>query len=149
MSAPAKWDRRFLELADLVASWSKDPSTKVGAVIVRPDKTVCSVGFNGFPRGVLDAEEWLRDRPTKYAYTVHAEMNAILTAAEPVRGMTLYVSPLHPCASCAASIAQAGIVRVVARMGEPPDRWADNFQQAASVLSLAGVKVEIVEGEDA
>ena len=61
----SKWDERFIELARLVAAWSKDPSTKVGAVIVRPDRTVASVGFNGFARGVDDTEERLNDRALK------------------------------------------------------------------------------------
>lgn len=144
MTVNEKWDRRFLDMAELVASWSKDPSTKVGAVIVRPDKTVCSVGFNGFPRGVPDAEEWLLDRATKYAYTVHAEMNAILTANEPVRGATIYTT-FHPCASCAAAIVQVGIVRVVVLADATPERWADSFAAAGSVLALAGVRVDLIE----
>ena len=142
-----KWDRRFLEMAALVATWSKDPSTKVGAVIVRPDKTVCSVGFNGFPRGVPDAEEWLLDRATKYAYTVHAEINAILTSNEPVRGTTLYTT-FHPCSGCAPVIVQAGITRVVVLADEPPQRWADNFVKAGAVFALAGVRVDLIERRD-
>jgi len=67
-----KWDRRFLEMAGLVASWSKDPSTQVGAVIVRPNKTIVSVGYNGFPRAVRDDQSLYQDRPTKLMRTVHA-----------------------------------------------------------------------------
>ena len=74
------WDRRFLGLAAHIATWSKDPSTKVGAVIVRPNKTIVSVGFNGLPRGVDDLDSRYNERALKYAMTVHAEANARLRA---------------------------------------------------------------------
>src|SRR5450759_3287372 len=80
-----KWDRRFIELARFVADWSKDPSTKVGAVIVRPDRTVAALGYNGFPRGVLDHSERYDHRPTKYEMVVHAELNSILNTRESPR----------------------------------------------------------------
>lgn len=142
----AKWDDRFLDLADTVASWSKDPSTKVGAVIARPDRTIASVGFNGFPRGVDDSGERLEDRPVKYGITVHAELNAVLSAHEPVRGYTLYVSPLHPCSNCAAAVVQAGIVRVVARVEGTPERWEQSFALASMIFAEAGVEVVLKEG---
>ena len=108
-----KWDRRFIALAGHVAQWSKDPSTKVGAVLVRPvDMTVISMGFNGFPRGVNDLEERYSNRPLKYKLVVHAELNAILTAKEPLTGAHLYVT-LSPCNECAKAIIQSGIARVV------------------------------------
>lgn len=135
------WDGRFLDLAEHVGSWSKDPSTKVGAVIVRPDRTIASLGYNGLPRGVRDLPERLNDRAVKYAITIHAEQNAILSAHEPVRGYTLYVSPLHPCAACASIIVQAGLSRVVCRMSGPPDRWLENFRLAREIFDDAGVSV--------
>lgn len=141
------WDRRFLELAAHVAGWSKDPSTQVGAVIVRPDRTVASVGYNGLPRGVADSDERLHTREIKYQITVHAEANAILSAHEPVRGYTLYVSPLHPCSNCAALIIQAGIRRVVALTSGDPARWALNFALARAILEEAGVAVDVVAGQ--
>ena len=76
MTSTEKWDRRFMEMARLVASWSKDPSSKVGAVITR-GKFVVSVGFNGFPQGVVDSEERLTNRELKYPMILHAEINAI------------------------------------------------------------------------
>jgi dCMP deaminase len=97
LSSLDKWDVRFLELANHIAQWSKDPSTKVGAVIVRPDRTICSVGYNGFPRGVDDNEERYMDRPTKYEFVVHAEANAIIHAREPLHDYILYTYPLMPC----------------------------------------------------
>ncbi len=99
-SVSDKWDDRFLNLAKFVAEWSKDPSTKVGAVIVRPDRTVASVGYNGFPRGVLDHVDRYSDRDTKYAMVVHAENNALINARQSLEGCTLYVTPLPPCTQC-------------------------------------------------
>lgn len=137
------WDDRFLALADHIAGWSKDPSTKVGAVIVRPNRTIASVGYNGFPRGVNDDPERLNDRPVKYAMTVHAEANAILSADGRLDGCTLYVTPLHPCANCAALIIQSGITRVVARMPTDPAHWADSFSKAKIMFDEAGIEVII------
>jgi len=87
----AKWIGRFVTMAAQVAEWSKDPSSQVGAVIVRPDKTIASVGFNGLPRGVNDDPARLGDRETKLLYTVHAELNAILAAKEPLTGYSIFV----------------------------------------------------------
>ena len=117
-----KWDRRFLELAHVISTWSKDPSTQVGCVIVRPNRTIVSLGFNGFPRGVEDTLERLGDKLFKHECVVHAEENALLTARESVFGYTLYCSPVMPCSRCAAKIIQAGIKRVVS----PPARSAGN-----------------------
>lgn len=135
-----KWTGRFLDMAELVGSWSKDPSTKVGAVIVRPDRTIASLGYNGFPRGVSD--EYL-DRDHKLLRTVHAEMNAILSAREPLNGCTLYVSPLFPCANCAAAIIQSGVSAVVARMGTVRVEWQASFDAAADIFCQAQVQVQL------
>lgn len=140
MSDETKWHLDFLELAQWWAQKkSKDPSTKVGAVIVRPDNTVASMGYNGFPRRVLDLPERLADRVEKYPRTMHAELNAILSAHEPVRGYTLYVSPLHPCAQCAGAIIQAGIARVYCVLSEQPERWSFDGRIAKTMLDEAGV----------
>jgi dCMP deaminase len=148
-----KWDKRFLALSQHVAGWSKDPSTKVGAVIVRPDKTVLSVGYNGFPRNMRDDPEFYRDRDFKLSRVVHAEMNAILNASEPVKGATLYVSlpaytsdglPAVPlCDRCVVHVIQAGIKRVVGYLALSNDeaqlRWAEGQQLSASYLEEARV----------
>ncbi|WLB77042.1 deoxycytidylate deaminase [Bradyrhizobium elkanii] len=81
-----RWDRYFLKVAQAVSTASKDPSTKVGAVIVRPDRTMASFGYNGFPRGIADTDERLNNREVKYDLVVHGEINAILTAREPLHG---------------------------------------------------------------
>ena len=131
------WHKRFFDLADLVGSWSKDPSTQVGAVIVRPDRTIASVGYNGFPRGVQDV---YTTREDKLLRTVHAEANAILAAQEPLRGYTLYVTPLHPCANCAALIIQSGIKQVHYRIGMRGQAWLDHYEAMTSMFEQAGVK---------
>lgn len=131
------WHKRFFDLADLVGSWSKDPSTQVGAVIVRPDRTIASVGYNGFPRGVQDV---YTTREDKLLRTVHAEANAILSSHEPLHGYTLYVTPLHPCANCSAFIIQSGIKEVHYRIGSRGPAWGDHYEVMKSMFEQAGVK---------
>ena len=131
------WHKRFFDMADLVGSWSKDPSTKVGAVIVRPDRTIASVGYNGFPRGV---EAVYTTRDAKLLRTVHAEANAILAAQEPLRGYTLYVTPLHPCANCAAFIIQSGIMQVHYRIGMRASAWLEHYDAMKEMFEQAKVK---------
>ena len=140
-----KWDGRFLELATFIAEWSKDPSTKVGAAIVRPDRTVAAVGYNGFPRGVLDHAERYQDRSTKYEMVVHAEMNALLSTRESLEGYTLYVAPLPPCSQCAAAIIQRGIRRVVIAMpAELPEVWAQKWAISSTMFGEAGVEIGVL-----
>lgn len=138
------------DLCYLVSRRSRDPSTKVGAVILRPDKTIASVGYNGFPRGCYDGDELYEDRDSKLARTVHAEVNAIVTAREPLHGYTLYVSPLMPCANCAGIIIQSGIKTVYSRQyGETPERWRENMAHTKQMFGEAGVHLtqRIVHGD--
>jgi dCMP deaminase len=139
-----KWNRRFMEMAKLAGTWSKDPSTGTGCVLVRPDRSVSSIGYNGFPRGVEDREDRLNERPTKLAFTVHAELNAILAAGEVLEGYTCYVHPFPPCANCAAAIVQAGISRVVAPQPTAAqlERWGDSFRHMEEMFGEAGVVLE-------
>lgn len=139
MSVSTKWDLRFLDLAHQVASWSKDPSTQVGAVIARPDRTIASLGYNGFPRGVDDSPMIYEARPLKLMRTVHAELNAILSSREPLHGCTIYVTPLCPCSNCAAAIIQSGIHRVVFRMGLLRAEWAESFAVTEQMFREAAV----------
>ncbi len=139
-SPDGKWDRRFLEMADLVASWSKDPSSKVGAVIVRPDRTVLSVGYNGFPKNMGDAESLYLNRETKYSRIVHCEMNALIHSPESVKGCTLYTS-FACCDRCAVHMLQAGITRFVFR-SLPEDkkaRWQESVNKTISYFKEASV----------
>ena len=110
------WDEYFMGLTHLSALRSKDPNTQVGAAIVDENHRVVSVGYNGFPTGVSDDEfPWSREGDvltSKYAFVVHAELNAILNSQRSVRGCTIYVS-LFPCNECAKAIIQAGITCVV------------------------------------
>lgn len=143
------WEGRFLDLARLVASWSKDPSTKVGAVIVRPDRTVCSVGYNGFPRKMPDDPEWwarkgvAREREDKLSRTIHAEVNALLHAREPVHGYTVVTWPFLSCDRCFVQLAQAGIARFVAPACPEAlrERWEPSFEKVRKYAEEMGVNV--------
>ena len=118
---------------------------KVGAVLVRPDRTIAAVGFNGFPRGVLDHAERYDDRPTKYEMVVHAELNALLSSRESLEGYTLYVTPLPPCSQCAAAIIQRGIRKVVIAMSRDLDTRAASRWRKESRLEAVNQDVERVE----
>ena len=142
MESIMKWHKRFLGLADHVSSWSRDPSTHVGAVVVRPDRTVASVGFNGFPRGVSDDTDRYSNREVKYRFICHAEANALMSSHERMAGYTLYASPLHPCNECAKLIIQSGIKSVVTRPAMDP-RWKDSFSIASQMFKEA--QIEVIE----
>jgi dCMP deaminase len=135
-----RWDARFLGLAHEVARWSKDPSTKVGAVIVDDQRRVLALGYNGFPRGVNDDPDLLRDRNAKYARVVHAELNAILNAAAPslLTGATIYITH-QPCSECAKAIIQSGI-RTVVTNAQGLARWGDSQLVAWEMFDEAGVQ---------
>lgn len=136
------WDHRFLDMAALVSTWSKDPSTKVGAVITR-GKFVVSLGFNGHPAGVEDSTGRLHDREMKYRTIIHAELNAILSARQPLEGCTLYVVPFMPCSNCGAVIVQAGIKRVVT-LESNNERWAESFEITRTIFAEASVDLVIL-----
>lgn len=144
--AITKWDLRFMDMALLVSGWSKDPSTKVGAVIADPAHRVVSTGYNGLPRGLVDDEARLTDREVKLRLTLHAEHNAILFAQRDLLGCTIYVSA-HPCAHCAAQIVQTGIARVV--YGNPAngfnERWAADIQIAAELFGERSIGMDAIE----
>ena len=144
----SKWDYRFLDLAKHVSRWSKDPSTAVGAVITDGGNRVVSLGYNGFPPGVEDREEWLQDRTTKYKLTRHAEANAIFYGARshlPMR--TIHVWPLPPCAQCAGAIIQAGIARIVAPWPDPSlaERWGEDWHLADEMYAHSGVRLTLLK----
>ena len=141
-----KWDRRFLQIAKQVSTWSKDQSTQVGVVLVNDLKQIVGTGYNGFPRGVADTDERYANRDLKYPMVVHAEVNAILTAGERGRGCTLYIYPsfmLPPlCATCAGIAIQAGIVGVVCYVPDATNpraaRWATSIGIAKTMWDEAG-----------
>ena len=139
-----KWDNRFIELAKHISTWSKDPSTKVGCVVVGEDREIRSTGFNGFPRGIEDDSERLSDRSQKYPLICHSEENAIMHAARTgvsLKGNTAYVT-WPPCSRCTRSLIQAGIEEVVFPADlSIPERWNEDFDIAMSMMKEAGVRV--------
>lgn len=137
------WDEYHLNMAREASKASKDPSTKVGAVIVRPDKTVASMGYNGFPAGMDDSPERLTKRDEKYSRVVHGEINAILHAREDLDGYTLYTWPYLPCERCALLVITAGIKRVVAPRcpDEKLERWCIPLEKAKGFFKECGVEV--------
>lgn len=139
---PTDWHRRFLDLAQHISSWSKDPSTQVGAVIVDDQRRIISTGYNGFPRGVTDLAQRYEDRATKYEMIVHGEVNAILFATQSLQNATLYTWPFMPCSRCAGIVIQSGIRTVVAPYCENP-RWTNSFDLTRRMLAEAGVELVI------
>ena len=140
----SKWDTRFLELAKQIASWSKDPSTKVGCVVVGPDREIRSTGFNGLPRGIKDSDERLNNREIKYPMICHAEENAIMHAARigiSLKECKAYVT-WPPCTRCARSLIQAGITEVIyPKSVDIPERWATDFDLSLNMFKEAKVKI--------
>ena len=155
-----KWDRHFLGLALYHSRMSKDPNTRVGSVIVGPDREIISAGFNGFPRGIADTPERLNDRDFKLMLVVHAETNAVLAAARVgirLKGCTLYTACTDdtgmvwggpPCTRCAVEIVQAGITEIVSFRGKAESKWADDLYLARGVLDEAGVTYRQLENQD-
>ena len=137
-----KWDARFLDLAKHISDWSKDPSTKVGCVVVGEDREIRSTGFNGFPRGIEDNSERLNDREQKYPMICHAEENAIMHAARigiSLKDCVAYVT-WPPCSRCARSLIQAGVREVVfPAYCEIPERWESDFAIATGMFNESGI----------
>lgn len=134
-----------LNMADGIRIRSKDPRTTVGALILRPDGTIVSTGYNGFPRKVDDDIELYNDRNKKLYRTIHAELNAILFAKESLEGCTIYVSPRLPCAQCSAAIIQSGIKKVIVRYTSKSDNWTDSINEGLQMFKEAGVETEILD----
>ena len=141
----SKWDERFLELAKQIASWSKDPSTQVGCVVVGPDREIRSTGCNGLPRGIEDSEDRLNNREIKYPMICHAEENAIMHAARigiSLKDCTAYVT-WPPCTRCARSLIQAGVSEIIYPKGiDIPDRWIQDFDLSLKMFKEAAVKTK-------
>lgn len=147
-----KWHLRFMELAELVSTWSKDPSTKTGAVVVGPDREIRATGYNGLVRGVDDNKPERLERPTKYDFFEHAERNAIYNACltgTPLKGCVLYATHA-PCTDCCRAIIQAGIKMVVTHRVEPrPDikdaTWRDKLGFSEQMFKEAGVEIKYID----
>ena len=135
------WHNYFIKIANATAEKSKDPSSQVGCVIVDTDKRIVSTGFNGFVAGCNEAE-MTYDRPMKYHLIIHAEMNALMFAKEPVRGCTIYVTH-HPCDNCLKHLLQAGIKKVYYGSDSVVKRFSKDQLEAIDRLKKAtGVHIE-------
>ena len=144
---PNKNDLRYMNIAKEFSTWSKDPSTKVGCVVVGEDREIRSTGFNGFPRGISDDIGRLTDRSKKYPLICHAEENAIMHAARigiSLKGSTAFVT-WPPCSRCARSLIQAGVQEIVyPETDEIPERWLEDFTISNDMLLEAGIVVRTV-----
>ena len=141
--ARASFSDWLLGIAAAAATRSRDPSTQVGAVIVRPDKSVAAVGYNGFPRGMEDRPEWYEERAEKYDRVIHAEMNALMSMKEHAAGCTIAITH-PPCKDCAKHIAAAGITRVVWQHC-PGIAARFDTSRSEQILRESGVDIEIVQ----
>jgi len=135
-----KWDTRFLGLAAHVSSWSKDPSSQVGAVITDGNRII-SLGYNGFAAGVVDSQERLEDRNCKLNLTIHAEENAMIFAKRDLRGCTVYVTH-PPCPRCASKLIQDEVKRIVfiTPSADFLSRWADDLKLSYQMYAEAGIE---------
>jgi len=150
------WDRRFLAVAMQVSHWSKDPSSKMGAVIANTDQRLVALGYNGFPKQVEDCQSRQYNKKVKYEIVVHAEANALLIAGSAAVGGTIYLYGPRPiCARCAGILIQAGIKRAVAIRPPPCDEtranhdpsqmnWAESGRLALQMFNEAEVEFEPV-----
>lgn len=154
MESTEKWDRKYLELAKYIAlNWSKDPSTKVGAVLVNYEMGEEFIGYNGFPRGVDDSPERYNDRELKYRLVVHAEVNALIKAGKLANGSTLYVWPSMGtppiCNECVKIAIQKQIREVVGYAPDETDprvaRWAESYKISRLMLQETGIIWRTIE----
>lgn len=149
------WNKYFIDLLEPIASKSKDPRTKVGAILVNHDHELISAGFNGFPRGVKDLPERYNDRPTKYKFVAHADTNALNIAAKNGKSTnnSIMYLPWYPCTNCTKSIIQCGVKKVVidGRNYEEKEAhwtaWKEDIDISKTMLSEASVEIEIYKGE--
>jgi dCMP deaminase len=141
------WGDRYINLAKEISTWSKDPSTQVGAVVIGQNGEVLSQGYNGFPRSIKDTPQRLKDREKKYNLVVHAEMNAIYNASlngVSLKGSTLYVYGLPICNECAKGVIQVGIDRVIAtRPADYNKEWDESIRDAKALFKEAEVEYKI------
>ena len=141
-----KWDKKFMDQAQLVATWSKDTNRQNGAVIVNDDNIVISQGYNGFPIGCNDEIKSRYEQPMKYFFTEHAERNALYFAARngvSLKGSRMYMT-MFPCADCARGMIQCGITKIIA---PTPDvdhpKWGEHFRVSMAMLEEANVEIEL------
>lgn len=143
------WNKRYLNLAKEVSTWSKDPSRKIGAVAVGAKGQVLAQGYNGFPRNIRHSSARLNDRETKYKFVVHAEMNLIYNATYngvSLDGSTVYVTGLPVCSECAKGLIQVGVQQVIMpTQVDTPDTWTESFKFTQELFSEAGVVWQFID----
>jgi dCMP deaminase len=144
-----KWDNRFMEMAQVISTWSKDPSSQIGAVVVNDERRILATGYNGFPKGIADTEERLNNKEEKYSRIIHAEMNALMNAlysGVSLKDSTLYVYGLPVCSSCAKCVIQAGVKRVVIpTIKTNKANWQAVWEQeSAPMFAESGVQITIL-----
>ncbi len=142
------WDTRWSKVLAVVSEWSEDTSSKYGAVIVDKRQRLVSTGFNGIPQGIK-FEAHYHNRPDKYNYFIHAEVNAVLNSHIPVAGCTIYLLK-PPCAQCAGVIINSGITQVKFLRqhdmseiieGQDPTNWRTSLEDAESMIHEAGIRM--------
>jgi dCMP deaminase len=148
-----KWNKRFVRLAKEYSTWSKDPSSQIGAVAIDPvSKRILSGGYNGFPRGIADTPERLNDRPTKHKYVVHAEANMIYNATHAgvnLAGSHVYVWGLPICSECAKAIIQVGVSKVyivLSTVSKSP-YYQESWELSKSMFEECGIEINEIEGD--
>tara|TARA_A100001011_G_scaffold371825_1_gene429586 strand:+ start:350 stop:799 length:450 start_codon:yes stop_codon:yes gene_type:complete len=139
-----------MQLAEQISGWSKDPTSKIGAVTVGNKGQVLAQGYNGFPRGMDDNELYYANRAIKYNRIVHAEMNAIFNASYngvSLNDSTMYVYGLPTCSNCALGVIQVGVKKVVMPKQDIPERWQDSWNLTKSMFEEAGVEYSFIDYE--
>lgn len=142
-----KWVNRFMGLAREVSTWSKDPSSQLGAVAVNDDRQILSIGYNGFPRGMNDSDYLYADRESKYPRVVHAEMNVIYNATYngiSLKDSTVFVYGLLICSECAKGLIQVGVKQVYMKCINNPEKWKEEFKKSQDYFSESNIKYTII-----
>jgi len=130
-----------MEMAELISTWSKDPSKQIGAVAVK-DRRILAQGYNGLPKGLPDTAEYLDNREVKYVHIIHAEENVIINAAKngvSLEGSTVYIYGLAPCSSCAGKLVNAGVEHVVFMDIHDDPRWEESQRKSEKIFEYGGV----------
>jgi len=141
------WKTYFLQIAESVKLKSKDESTQIGAVIVGTDREVLSTGYNSFPRGLNDEIKERQERPEKYFWMVHAEMNAILNAARVgtrLKDSEIYITSGLPCSNCARAIINAGIKKVYCKRQDTTfnrEKWDEEAIRTKVMFEECGIEI--------
>jgi len=132
MPTQKQWDLHWIEIAEVTSKLSKDPTTKVGCVIVTPDNRQCAIGYNGFPAGIQETpEKW--ERPLKYQFVIHSEINAIMNCPFDTKGCTIYIT-LQPCHRCIGALKNAGIKRIVYKNDYPNLEHKDIWEEISKLF---------------